>query len=444
MAYILHWFPEPTETFIFNEVVGLREMGLPIRVYTLYGELAANLSRDMLAARVPTLRLGIPAVAGIPSDLLFWKRRDPARFRQVCFRVLMRRWSDLENTAESWWAFFCGFLLARRFEEDAIEHIHAPWANGPATAAWVASLLTGIPFSFAVHATDIYPPDGALMEKIAASSFIRSENGANVDYLGTFDRTFLPKIHLVYSGHPIRSVGTAPVPMTPPYRILALGRLVPKKGFDVLIRACGVLKERGVDLRLVLGGSGRCHSDLKNLADRLGLGDRVEFRGFVPQHLVSDFLATGDVFVMPSVVDATGDRDGLPNVILEALLQGLPVVASDVCGIREAVRHSETGLLVRQGDPLDLADVIQEMLRDRGKALQMAEAGRAMVVREFDIQESCLKMLQLFQEHTPGPSKKPEASPHILETAFPNSTEGRHPGESRGPESLSGFRLSPE
>lgn len=410
VAYILHWFPEPTETFIFNEVVGLHETGLPVRVYTLYGELSADLSPEMRSAPVPTERLGIGAVTEIPAHLLFWKRRDPIRFQQVFRRVLMRRWSDLENTAENWWAFFCGFLFARRFEETRIDHIHAPWANGPATAAWVASILTGTPFSFAVHATDIYPPDGALREKMAACSFIRSENGANVDYLGAFAPTSLSKVHRVYSGHPIRSTRAAPVSMVPPYRIMALGRLIPKKGFDVLIRASGILRERGVDLRLVLGGSGRCRSDLENLAGRLGLGDRVEFRGFVPQHLVPEFLASGDVFVMPSIVDASGDRDGLPNVILEALLQGVPVVASDVCAIGEAVRDGETGVLVTQGDPVVLADAIEAMLLDRGRALQMAREGRAMVIREFDLQASCRKMLQLFTEHTPGLSRQSESS----------------------------------
>ncbi len=412
VAYILHWFPEPTETFIFNEVLGLQELGLPIRAYTLYGQLSADLSPDMRTHRVPTERLGIPAVTRIPSHVRYWKSRDPARFQQVFRRVLMRRWRDLENTAENWWAFFCGFPLARRFEESGTDHIHAPWANGPATAAWVASILTGIPFSFAVHATDIYPPDGALMEKIAACTFVRSENGANVDYLGTLAPTFLSRIHRVYSGHPVRSAVTAPVPMAPPYRVLALGRLIPKKGFDVLIRACGILRERGLDLRLVLGGSGRCRSDLEDLAGKLGLGDRVELRGFVPQHLVPEFLASGDVFVMPSVVDSTGDRDGLPNVILEALLQGVPVVASDVCAIREAVRDGETGFLVPQGDPLTLADAIQEMLKDRERALQTAREGRAMVLREFDLRASCRKMLQLFTEHTPGQAKKPQSSSH--------------------------------
>ncbi len=183
VAYVLHWFPEPSETFIFNEVRYLHAGGLPLRVFTLYGRLKRNLSPEMDSVAVPVERLGIRFAPRIPQALGLWRSRNPDTWKALFHTVPLRRWSDLETAGENLWAFFCGFELARRCVEENITHIHAPWANGPATAAWVASRLSGIPFSFAAHATDIYPPDGALAEKISASSFVRTENRANVQSL---------------------------------------------------------------------------------------------------------------------------------------------------------------------------------------------------------------------------------------------------------------------
>lgn len=398
VAYIIHWFPNPSETFIFHEVTKLREMGLPLRVFTLYGRLTANVSFHMSCAG-PVERLGIPFLRGIPEVLLYWSGRAPDLFRRLCRHVPWKRWSDLENAGENLWAFLCGFRMAQLFERDGIEHIHAAWANGPATAAWVASRLTGIPFSLAAHATDIYPPDGALEDKIRECTFVRSENWANVDHLIRHAGDNAYKIHMIYSGHPMRSAPRAAVAMAPPYRILGLGRFVPKKGFDFLIRSCKILQERGLEFQLVLGGDGRCRRALSKLASRLGLDEKVLLPGFVPYGRVSDFLQTGDLFVMPSVVDSTGDRDGLPNVILEALLHRLPVVATDVCGIREVILDGKTGLLVPQKDPHALANAIVEMIGNRSRALEMAENGRSLVLKAFDLDESCRRMVELLKEH---------------------------------------------
>lgn len=385
IAYVLHWFPEPSETFIFNEVRHLHGRGLDLRVLTLYGEIRGNPSTEMTSAGLEVERLGLGLIPKAPEALGFWRRRNPAMFRDLARTVPLRRWSDLEMAGENLWAFLCGFEVARRCEEEGIEHIHAPWANGPATAAWVASRLTGIPFSFAAHATDIYPPDGALAEKISAASFVRTENRANVEHLRAHAATDRDrqKIRLVYSGHPIRARAPAAVPMKPPFRLMALGRFVRKKGFDVLLEACHLLESRGIAWELTLGGEGPLGHRLRTLARRLDLDHRVHFPGFVPYEGVPGLLSGADVFIMPSVVDPSGDRDGLPNVIVEALMQRIPVVASDVCGISEVIRHGITGVLVPPGDSAALADGVASLIGDRGGAIGMAEAGRSLATELF-------------------------------------------------------------
>jgi glycosyltransferase involved in cell wall biosynthesis len=303
---------------------------------------------------------------------------------------------------ENIWSFFCGFTLARRFEEEGVEHIHAPWANGPATAAWVASRLSGIPFSFAGKAHDIYPSDGALGEKMRDSVFVRTNNNNNVGHLSQFANGETDKIHLIYNGHTLSEVREAPVLMRPPFHIVALGRFAATKGYDILIQTLKILLDRGVDCRLTLAGSGPRSVYFKALVRKLGLVDRVAFPGYLTHDKVSELFHSADVFAMPSVIARSGDRDGIPNVIMEALLHRVPVVATDVTGIGEVIIDHETGLLLPEADPEGLADALSEMLSDRSAALAMAEKGRDRVRAQFDPEVNHRKVLELFEKFGRG------------------------------------------
>ena len=401
-AYVLLWFPKPSETFIFKEVVNLHRLGLPIKVFTLYGELKGNLSPEMRSCPVPIERLGIPSFPRLLAGVNHWLRRDRRLTLRLFREVPLRRWNGFEKGGESLWAFLCAFFLARRFDEEGIEHIHAPWACGPATAAWAASRLTGIPFSFTGRAHDIYPPDGAIREKIRDAVLVRLETRANQAHLAEYSPGDAAKLRVTYNGVPLEHAETSPAPMTPPYRLLAIGRLVPTKGFDVLIRACGILARSGFDFHLSLVGDGSRMPWLKHLVRRLGLKERVSFPGFVPYDRVTGYFQSADIFVMPSVVDSTGNRDGLPTVILEALLHRLPVIATEVSGIPEIIQEGVTGLLVRPRDVRGLADSIRRMTGDRARALWMAEQGRKKVREEFDPARNHSALLEIYREIIPG------------------------------------------
>ena len=404
-AYVVLWFPKPTETFIFHEVLEMARLGLPLVVYTLYGKFPRHLSPYMESAPVSIERLGILYLKTVVSDFLYWARCKPRQVRRLLGTVPLRRWCDMEAAGENCWAFLCGFHLARRFEEECIEHIHAPWANGPATAAWVASKLTDIPFSFAAHAADIYPPDGALEEKIKDAVLVRSENRANVVHLRRYAPGCENKIHMIYCGQPGHSTVRKDRLAGSAIRILALGRFVPKKGFEVLIRACAILRDRGLEFSLTVGGGGALRRRLMRLTEELDLKPRIHFPGFIIHDRVPEFLHAGDVFVMPSVVDPTGDRDGIPNVIVEALRHGLPVVATDVSGIPEVIRNGSTGLLVPPGDPHAIADAVLKLARERRWALEMGERGRSFVVKEFDLHRNCQALMQLFDREVCAASR---------------------------------------
>ena len=362
LAYVLLWLPEPSQTFVLNEVNTLYKLGLHLKVYTLYGPRPPARVAGMGPVAAPLRRLGLPASGRLMQALAHLRNRWGAEAGRFLQQVLVRRWRSLETAGEALWSALAGVYLARQFVADGITHIHAPWADGPATAAWVASHLTGIPFSFSARAGDIYPSDGALAEKIRDAVFVRTNNRANLSYLAGQADGEINKIHVIYNGVSLQECQEAPVPMVPPVKILALGRFVRTKGYDVLLRAAKILKEMGQEFHLTLAGAGPRGPQLKYLARRLGLGPRVSFPGFIPYNRVADLFAAADVFVMPCVVHATSDRDGIPNVIMEALLHRLPVVASDVAGIREVIKDRETGLLVPQKDAAALARSISVML----------------------------------------------------------------------------------
>ena len=371
---------------------------LTLQVYTLYGPRPAARVAGMAPVAAPVRRLGLAATGTLVKELAYIRRNWGPEAARFLARVLVRKWRSLETGGEAFWSALAGVHLARLLVADKITHIHAPWADGPATAAWVASHLTGIPFSFSARAGDIFPPDGALLEKIRAAAFIRCNNQANIGYLAGLAGDGDGKFRLVYNGVSLQEVPPAPAPMAPPVQILALGRFARTKGYDVLLRAAKMLEDMGLEFHLTLAGAGWRGAQLKYLAWRLGLGPRVSFPGFIPYDRVSALFAASDVFVMPCVIHSSSDRDGIPNVIMEALLHRLPVVATDVSGISEVIRDRDTGLLVPQKDAVALAVAIKAMVGDRKAALEMAERGRALVFRQFDTEENHRKMLALFND----------------------------------------------
>lgn len=394
-AYVTLWYPKPSETFVVGEVNALKRLGLPIKVYTLYGKLTKHVSKCMDQCPVEVERLGCRSVSECVSALRHWWRAYPSRFRKTARTVLGRRWRDLEQTGENSWAFLAGCLLARLFETEGVRHIHAGWANGPATAAWTAHLLTGIPFSFTGRAGDIYPPDGALKEKIAQACFVRTDGGFNVDYLRQFTHNKKESIVCIRNMLSWDSFEPAPLPMTPPVRLLAVARFVKTKGLDELLKACRMLYLQGVDFRLTLAGSGFLDRSLRTMARDLGIADKVDFPGFVLHDKVPELIRRHDIFIMPSKVTSSGDRDGVPTVIMESLLNGVPVVATDVGGIREIIRNGETGLLIDQRDPCAMVRAIRRLAEDRQAALRMAEKGKELVLGYYDTASNSRNFLDL-------------------------------------------------
>jgi glycosyltransferase involved in cell wall biosynthesis len=186
--------------------------------------------------------------------------------------------------------------------------------------------------------------------------------------------------------------------------LLAVGRLVPKKGLCYLVQAVGLLRRRGREVTLLVVGDGPERQRLERLAVEEGVADRVRFLGELPHEAVIPLYARGDILALPCVIDSSGDRDGIPNVLLEALASGMAVVSTPVSGIPEVVEEGRTGLLVPPADPAALADAIEALAADPALRRQLGEAGRDRVVQRFDIRRS--PMAELFQRLAGVPAGK--------------------------------------
>lgn len=397
-AYVLLWFPLSSETFIFQEVVQLEALGLPVRVYTTYGRALRGCSATMRDYAGKVTRLGCRALW--PMLLAFGRacRRQPAAVWQLVREGMFRRMCSWEMRAENLCCFLAGFRLAELLREDAMDLIHSPWGNGPATAAWVASRMTGLPFILTGRAGDIYPEDGILQQKLRDATLVRTNNAHNVRYLESMCPAGQDKVRLVYNCLTFRKPSPSAVAMQSPYRLLAVGRMARTKGFDVLLTALARLRREGFAFRMTLVGDGWWRRRLLRLLRRLRLQECVATPGFVPHDKLQEYMASHDMLIVPSVVDKSGDRDGIPNVIMEALSKRLPVLATDVSGISEVVRHELTGILVPQRDPKALALGIRRLTEDRATALRMAEAGRALVASMFDARTNIRTLYDLYLE----------------------------------------------
>ncbi|MDR1659080.1 MAG: glycosyltransferase family 4 protein [Desulfovibrio sp.] len=415
IAYVLLWFPLSSETFIFREVKSLLSLGLSIQVYTMYGKSLKGCSDEMRAFSGRVRHYGVFAAAAVLGAFFRALRREPRKVAGLLREGFFRRMRDLESLGENLWCFMVGFLLAEQCLDEGVSLIHSAWANGPATAAWVASRLTGLPFAFTGRAGDIYPEDGLLREKSRDAIFLRTNNLSNVRWLQQFCPTGQKdKVHLVYNSLTFAEAARER-PTTARrhgvFNILAIGRFARTKGFPELFTALARLRRERVPVRLTLVGDGRWRGRLLRQLRRMRLRDSVDLPGFVPHDQTYVFMCSHDLLVVPSVVHNNGDRDGIPNVIMEALSCGLPVVATNVNGIPEVVRNGETGLLVPQRDPAALAGAVRQMLENRERALAMARNGKALVERMFDGETNIRALRDLYMRHAGATAQAPDAAP---------------------------------
>jgi glycosyltransferase involved in cell wall biosynthesis len=430
VAYVLKGHPRLSEVFITSEIFRLEQLGVPLRLYVLNAadeEVQHDVVRR-LRVRPEYLQ---PTTSLSASGLYRWLGANLGRFRAALLRTARRHPVGLAHAAVQALAqavrarrsflasprklYFKELLLAvdladRLDTAGDVRRLHAHFAHGTTTVTWLASTITGLPFSFTGHAKDIWTeernPAGLLRRKLDAASFVVTCTEANHTHLASFGSS--TPVHVIYHGlnadfEPLLGAGVRrPDPAR--VRLLAVGRLVRKKGLDTFVDACAVLRDRGLDFdAVIVGESGDHEQEVRARVDATGLEGRVTFVGPLTQTGLLAQYQQASVFALPCRVLEDGDRDGIPNVLLEAMACGVPVVTTGVSGITELVRDGVNGLLVQPDRPVDLADSLHRLIKDPELAGRLAEQGRSTITEGFDAATTAAQMASLLTvaEHSP-------------------------------------------
>jgi glycosyltransferase involved in cell wall biosynthesis len=392
VCYLTKRFPRVSETFILDEIIGLEAHGVPLRLFALADphERVVQPEVDQVASPVRYLHRGMDLSTRL-ADLARalagharLARRHPRRWLGVVGRVLVsrRHRSTFRHLLEAG-------AMAFEVEQVGGAHLHAAFAHGPASVAHFVSLLTGVPFSFAAHAKDLYLSSPEILAlRVAAAEFVPVCSQAAAEDLRRIVaadrdpavRACAHKIVLAHHGVDICRFRPAAGSNRPgPLSILAVGRLVAKKGYPVLLGALEVLLETGVDFRCLIVGDGALRNEVEERIAAGGLSGRVTLAGTRTQQEIVEEYRRAEIFVQASLVTGDGDRDGIPNAVLEAMASGLAVVASSVAGIAEVVDHGRTGLLVAPGDPAALAGALTRLIEDEALRCRLGASARKYV-----------------------------------------------------------------
>lgn len=400
IAYILNQFPSVTERFIAREMAELERRGVYIIPFAL-----ARPDRDM--AVHSEAKLFVPRAVYRPPVSSAQPLRDwagaLARWPKGAASGMVFGFAHALRWPVCAREMVIGLAAANHFARvlkgQRIQHIHAHFGSLPATVGLLLAEITGLSFSLSLHARDVFTRESLLLtRKVAEAEFATTCTQAALDrLLAALPAALHGRLHLVRHGIDITQLTLRHRPAREVI-IAMIGRLVEKKGHRVLLSAVQMLRRRRPDVLVAIAGDGPLRSQLESLAESLGISAIVRFCGTLTEHQVQELLAASRVLVVPSVVAADGDRDGLPNVILEAAAIGTPIVASDISGIPEFVTNGETGLLVPPGDPRRLADAIDRVLAEPEAAHAMSQAARRRVMLEYDISRNVQPLEALFRE----------------------------------------------
>jgi glycosyltransferase involved in cell wall biosynthesis len=404
--YLVRSWPRLSQTFIVNEILEQERLGTELELYSLThsDERLIQPQVGAVAATVQFLDDRRPRLAALRDHALVARSAPLAWARTLLFAAsrpqLARGYATLSTLGCLAAAVRMAAAVHRARRSGApVEHLHAHFAHDPALVALLTSRLTGVPYSITAHARDLYQiPVPSLRARAREAVAVVTCCAANVDYLrSVLPGRLHPRLRLIHHGVALDRFVPAARPGAPaPVEILSVGRLVEKKGFPDLLLACRRLKSAGVPFRLRIYGDGPLRAELTELRDRLDLRDEVELAGERDGAEVLRAYQRADVFALTPCVTADGDRDGVPNVIVEAMACGLPIVTTDAGGVTEAVRHGVSGLVAPPRDVDALARHLTELGTDATRRRALGEAGRRTAEERFDVRSAARQLSLVF------------------------------------------------
>lgn len=393
IALLFTTFPKTSEAFLQRDVAALLAHGADVRLYSLFGGGGEFLGR-------PVRRFNLWRLVPLFLLIIPWNCvRRPRIVRDLFEGVAMRAPPSWLNFWENMLGAGFAGCFYREFRRDPPDLVHGAWAGAPATAAWLLWRILGIPFSCGAHAYDLYEHGGDwwLVEKLQLARFVQTSTEAGRRAL--VERgVSAAKVHVVRRGlddfppcRPLR-------PRRRPLRLLTIARLVEKKGLEAQLRILAALRAGGLLFEARWVGDGPLRSRLEALAAELRLDGPLAFLGAQSPAAVREELAWADVLLHTGVVAASGDRDGLPNVIPEAMAAGVLVVCSPMPAANEAVQQERTGLVADVDLPLAWQVALERLADDDALAGRLRMAARAWVEENYDARRNTARLLALFAE----------------------------------------------
>jgi glycosyltransferase involved in cell wall biosynthesis len=395
IAFLAPEIPALSATFVYNEILELEKKGVSVLPLSVHRPSHPTREEEIKAIQDKTIYIYDQGLGRFILSFLCYFFTSPLCFIETFFMAV----SDAvkvglfnKTAAGVFYRLMAGAKVAQIMKQHKCEHLHVHFAHVPTDIAMYASAFSGIPFSFMAHANDLFERGWLLKEKVGRSKFTAT--------ISEFNKSFLvrhgaaeEKIVIIRCGIDSRTFKPRDATsITLPLKLGSLGRMVEKKGFDVLIHACSALKEKNILFNLELAGDGPLRHDLEELMVSFGLEKEITFRGSLPHNEVPIWVRGLDVFVLPCQRDGNGDMDGIPVVLMEAMLSGVPVISTKLSGIPELVEDDITGLLAEPGDPASLAQCIEKIIAETTLVPELIRNAIVKVQSEFNLGKNIDKL----------------------------------------------------
>jgi glycosyltransferase involved in cell wall biosynthesis len=412
IGYLLRSYPRLSQTFILNEILALEKIGVSIQIFALTNPHEKIVQMQVSQIQAPVHYLD-EATQPRPLGNILKENVDVARryfkgYIRSLFHIAVNKSIDQGYSASNRWECFLQaiyfvhlLVLEEQKTGKKIDHLHAHFAHDPTLIAYLVHCITGLPFSFTAHARDLYQvSEKVLIDRIRASSAVITCCRANLEYLNGIAPLQQSKFSLIYHGVNLKDFQLAPEPganSLPRHPlILSVGRLVEKKGFQDLLEALLIVKRRGERFQCAIYGDGPLCQQLREWIEEHGMAGEIRLMGDRAQQELISIYQNADLFVLTPVQTEDGDRDGIPNVLVEAMAVGLPVITTAVAGIPELVDLNQNGLLYQPRDVEGISSGIIELLRSVEKRRQFGSAASKKVREHFDIAQAAKQLKTLF------------------------------------------------
>ena len=399
LLYLLDQFPVISQVFVLNEITGFIDLGYNVHIISMntpHEEKIHNtvkkyhlLNKTTYFPRIKIVEKGVTAL--LANNTLTMKEK--IQLLNLCHDKYY-----IGKFAIKW--FLSCLAIINIISDKKIDHVHCHFAYENVKLAYIIHQVIKIPYTFTAHANDIFVdyPYKDITKWAEGAKKVITISEFNKNYMHNKFKIPLEKIEIIPCSKYFDTLAPVEDYTLSPLRIISVSRLVEKKGYPYLIKACKILKDRGIKFCCILHGEGDERQILEKLIKENGLEKEVTLGTALTHDEVIEFMKTGSVFVLPCIRAQNNDMDGLPNVLLESMAMEIPTISTDITGIPELIKDGENGIIVAQGDPAGLAEAIIKVKENPHFADRIRKKGRERVLQEFDVHKNVRQLAEIFEQ----------------------------------------------